>query len=161
MTAITNTDVTQALAALRSAIQALTDAISAQSKQVNELAEENARLHDTVKNRDETIAYMRDRNEQLKQGTVERDLRITELITVNDTFATKITRLERDLDEMLKSNIESSDEIKALRQIILDVSVTTARADNLGSPKNPPSGLVQPSTPVQAIAHDPASTYGG
>ena len=156
MSAITQSDVTQALNSMREAMNTLARAIEAQSTQVRELAEENQRLHDTVKNRDETIAWMRDRAEQSKAALIAAGERIDGLIRDNDTFAAKITRQEKDLDELLRANLEASDEIKGLRQLILEVTLTTAKANEVGKKATPDSNVTPLPTPI-----DPASNYAG
>lgn len=166
MTAITQSDVTQALNSMREAMNTLARAIEAQSTQVRELAEENQRLHDTVKNRDETIAWMRDRAEQSKAALIATGERIDGLVHDNDTFAAKITQQEKELDTLLRANLEASDEIKGLRQLILEVTLTTAKAAEVGAkPKADPHSNVTPLPRDHINQHvgnpDPASTFGG
>lgn len=162
---ISDNDVMNALNALRSAMEALSTAIAAQSRQVRELAEENQRLHDTVKNRDETIAYMRDRNESLKQGNVERDNTITRLSESETKLKAALVRSEQDANELLRANLEASDEIKGLRQLILEVTLTTAKANELGTKPKPeapiPTPTVASSVAQLPTAVDPASNYAG
>jgi uncharacterized coiled-coil DUF342 family protein len=163
MSAITQSDVTQALNSMREAMNTLARAIEAQSTQVRELAEENQRLHDTVKNRDETIAYMRDKTESLKQANIAQYNQIAEVTKERNEAKSELERSKRDVDELLKANLEASDEIRGLRQLILEVTLTTAKANELGAgakPK-PEAPIPTPTVPQLPSATDPASTFGG
>jgi len=153
---ISDNDVKQALVAMREAMNTLARAIEAQSTQVRELAEENQRLHDTVKNRDETIDVLRSQREGLKEGISRRDDKINQYEVDNRRLTTELERSRRDCDELLKANLEASDEIKGLRQLILEVTLTTAKANEVGKKATPDSNV----TPLPS-AHDPATNYGG
>lgn len=162
MSAITQSDVTQALNSMREAMNTLARAIEAQSTQVRELAEENQRLHDTVKNRDETIAWMRDKAEEAKSQISNQADAIRRLSGIEVDLRRELDRSKRDVDELLKANLEAGDEIKGLRQLILEVTLTTAKAAEVGAGTKPKPEAPIPTPTVAQLptASDPASNYG-
>jgi hypothetical protein len=71
-----------------------------------------------------------------------------------------LDKSSRDCDELLKANLEAGDEIKGLRQLILEVTLTTAKAAEVGAGAKKP----EPSTPtVLATLNplDPTNSFGG